>query len=109
MNIKEWADQHGEIPMTMKQFQEEEKQERSRQKRLEAAKAYNEATRRKRGAVQYTLSLTADELDWLLWEILDGAAYSAEHSLLRSKALDIRLTIEQWHEAVADQGYIPEN
>ena len=91
--VRQWAEDHGEIPMTMEQFQAEESQ--AKQDRLE------------RGSEVFTLELTADELDWLLFEIMQHAALEALEQKKPSKELDIRASIDQWWQQAAKQGYAP--
>lgn len=79
--------------MTTKQALEEERQ--AKRDQLE------------RGGQKFTLELTADELDWLLFEILETAATTAHNQNKRSKELDIRHTINQLWGHVEEQGYKP--
>ena len=78
--------------MTMQQFQAEERQ--AKQDRLE------------RGSEVFTLELTADELDWLLFEIMEYAACVLGKEN-KSEELDIRASIDQWWEQATKQGYTP--
>ena len=91
--IKQSAEAHGEIPMTMEQFQAEER--RAKQDRLE------------RGKEKYSLVLTADELDWLLFEIMEHAAFEAKAKGNGSQELEIRASIDEWLAQVTEQGYTP--
>lgn len=90
-SVQQRAEDHGEIPMTMSQFEEEER--RAEEQRLE------------RGKERYTLELTADELDWLLFEIMSHAAVEARRQGFGSKELDIRHAMNEWLEQVSEQGY----
>ena len=53
----------------------------------------------------YTLRLTADELDWLLGEILDDAARRFRLAGQPSNALDVEGVVKMWTAEVAKQGY----
>jgi len=85
-NLKEWADLHGEPKMSRTEFDRIEAEE----------KAYR--------MQNFTLSLSADELDWLLYELRRAAfAYRAHQK--PSEALDVEHAIRAWTAQVQDQGY----
>ena len=51
----------------------------------------------------YTLSLTADELTWLLLEVFPAAIRNAEGSF----ATEMKYVKDQWWDEVAKQGWRP--
>ena len=91
--IKQWAEDHGEIPITMEQFQAEERQ--AKQDRLE------------RGKEKFTLELTADELDWLFFDILETSEKTLSSQNRGSEALLVHDSRDEWLEQVTEQGYVP--
>ena len=85
-NLKDRYELLGEPKMSRKEFDRIEAEE----------KAYRKQ--------DFTLSLSADELDWLLYELRRAAfAYRAHQK--PSEALDVEHAIRAWTAQVQDQGY----
>ena len=58
---------------------------------------------KERGAETFMLSLTSDELDWLLLEVFPAAIRNAESSL----ASEMKSTKDDWWSQANEQGYTP--
>lgn len=90
-NTEEWADLNGEIPMSRSQAEREEERERRR--------------REERDAQEFTLRLTAAELDWLLFDLMDwGMGYYEDGSVYSEK---IRAQRNMWWAQADAQNYQP--
>ena len=88
-NAREWAELHGEENMTQAQAEKEEGVER--------------LARVERDKQTFSLILTAAELDWLLFDMLE----SVEYPHPGGEAPNVRATRDKWWEQVAAQGYLP--
>lgn len=87
-NIEEWADLHGEIPMSRSQAEREEERERQR--------------REERYTQEFTLKLNAAELDWLFFDLMDAMYDDDEQPGYAKKVKTMR---DKWWASVDSQGY----
>ena len=70
---------------------------------LKTEKVVKDTSRDRVKVVNYTLSLTADELTWLLLEVFPAAIRNAEGSF----ATEMRDTRDAWSDEVGKQGWRP--
>ena len=54
----------------------------------------------------YTLSLTSDELDWLLFEVFPTAE-RVYRKMDGGQAAELKVAKDQWWSEVGEQGYRP--
>lgn len=87
--IEEWADLHGETLMGRSQFEREEEQEKTR--------------RQERNEQKYTLTLTAVELDWLLFDLMDSAMERYKEDSVYSEK--VRAQRNMWWAQADAQGF----
>lgn len=102
-NAQRWAEDHGETLMTRSEFDREEELELERENLR--AEMLAEEYALERAHPTFTVIFSADELDWLLDELLPMLAEHRRDIGYLDRP-DILHSINQWRMQAGKQGYV---